>query len=280
MTSTATQPQVTNHTSLKWPSHLFLVRHAQSRFNGQKNLKAQDPTYQRFKKLYDALPPDKNPTKEMQALATAIAERWSLNTGDHDTELTEEGIEIAGITGLALQQSIDLPDVVIVSPYLRAYKTFDAICAGWPALAKVEFFEEERIREQEHGLALLYNDWRVFFTLHPQQRRLYHLEGRYYYRYPQGENVPDVRERNRSWINTLVREFAGKKVFVVTHHLTILATRANFERLNATQFIALDDKDKPANCSLTTYTGQPNAGRRGQGKMKLQYYNQVFYQRA
>ena len=35
---------------------------------------------------------------------------------------------------------------------------------------KVKIIEDERIREQEHGLSSIYNDWRVFFTLHPEQK--------------------------------------------------------------------------------------------------------------
>ncbi|MEN9328022.1 MAG: hypothetical protein RI947_830 [Candidatus Parcubacteria bacterium] len=258
---------------LKWPSHLAFIRHGQSVYNGQKALKTADATYQRFLSLYE----QGNHTSEVQALARAVTERWKLDVGDFDTPLTSEGIQQATHTGRTLRESMELPNVIVVSPYKRAHDTLEHLKAGWPALGKVEMYEEERIREQEHGLALLYNDWRVFFTLHPQQRRLYELEGQYYYRYPQGENVPDVRERNRSWLNTVVREFAGLRVLVVTHHLTILATRANLERMSADQFMKMDKAEKPANCGVTLYTAQAGTGRRGQGKLKLEYYNRVYY---
>ena len=49
----------------------------------------------------------------------------------------------------------------------------------------------------------------------------------------------------------------------ITHHLTILATRANFERLSPEEFLHLDKHDKPLNCGVTRYIGNPNLGSRG-----------------
>lgn len=134
---------------------------------------------------------------------------------------------------------------------------------------------DERIREQEHGLSILYNDWRVFQTLHPEQKLLREQEGRYWYRYPQGENVADVRLRTHNWMGTLIRDFAEKKVLVVTHHLTILSLRANFERLDENGFLHLDEHEAPINCGVTVYRGNPNKGTNG--KLELEAYNQKFY---
>ena len=50
---------------------------------------------------------------------------------------------------------------------------------------------------------------------------------------------------------TLTREFSGNRVMAITHHLTILATRANFERLSPEEFLQLDEHEKPVNCSVT-----------------------------
>jgi hypothetical protein len=46
--------------------------------------------------------------------------------------------------------------------------------------------------------------------MHPEQAALSKLLGDYDYLYLNGENIPNVRERNLSWINTITREFAGK----------------------------------------------------------------------
>ncbi len=142
-------------------------------------------------------------------------------------------------------------------------------------LASVARLEDERLREQEHGLATLYNDWRVFHTFFPEQAKFYAMQGSYWYRYPQGENIPDVRLRNNIWISTLIREFSEKRVLVVTHHLNILATRANLERLSADEFISLDENEKPINLGVTTYCGNPNIGR--DGRLELASYNQALW---
>ena len=85
----------------------------------------------------------------------------------------------------------------------------------------------------------------------------------------------DVRQRNLSWIATLTREFAGKRVMAITHHLTILSTRANFERLSPERFIHLDEHEKPVNCGVTRYEGNPAVGR--QGRLELAEYNRKYY---
>jgi broad specificity phosphatase PhoE len=48
----------------------------------------------------------------------------------------------------------------------------------------------------------------------------------YDYRFLNRENIPDVRQRNLPRITTITREFAGWRFVAITHHLTIIATRA------------------------------------------------------
>lgn len=103
---------------------------------------------------------------------------------------------------------IPVPNAIFVSPYDRTLETLRRMTLGWPELIEVRKIEEERITEQDHGLSLLYSDWRVFSVLHPEQRQLRSIQGSYWYRYPQGENVPDVRERLRSWRGALIRDFS------------------------------------------------------------------------
>ena len=254
---------------MKWPSSITLIRHDISAYNILKDKRVNDPLYKDFL----ASRKDKKNYEETKLLALLVMQKFALGIGDADTPLANEGVQ-AYKTGLVLSSG-KVPDVVFVSPYKRAMFTLGKLIGGWPALAKAKTYEEERIREQEHGLALLYNDWKVFHALHPDQEALYELEGPYWYRYPQGENVPDVRDRNRSWLSTLTRDFAEKDVFVVTHHLNILAMRANLERLSAQDFIFLDKREKPINCGVTVYRGHPDQGK--DGKLVLESYNVKHY---
>jgi broad specificity phosphatase PhoE len=234
-----------------------------------KQQKENDLEYQSFLFWFEISPTHPKTVE----LAERIAKRLSLAIGDHETPLAEGAEEDAIRTGHALSLSRTLPDVIYVSPYVRTHATLSALTMGWPSLAEVPTVEDVRLREQEHGLSLLYNDWRVFLTLHPQQYRLRLLEGRYFYRYPQGESVPDVQMRLKDFQETLIREHAGKDVLVVTHHLVILALRMNLERFDWKEFLRIDEEEKPINCGVTTYTSKPGDGQKGRGKLRLTEYN-------
>lgn len=255
---------------MKWPSYIAFVRHDISAYNQLKCSKSKQKDYQKFVEQFEK--DCESPLTK--AMAQEMWDIYQLGMGDHDTPLAHDGVQ-AKTVGDNLQNDLELPDVIFVSPYLRTKETLKKLIEGWPELATVKVVEEERIREQEHGLAILYNDWKIFYSMYPEQKKLFDLEGDYWYRWPQGENVPDVRLRVGSWFNTLVRDYAGKKVLVVTHHLTILTLRASLERLSAEQFIDLNRKDKPINVGVTLYRGDPKLGK--DGKLVLDYYNKKFY---
>ncbi len=258
---------------MKWPELMLLVRHDVSAYNVLKSLKAKSKLYQTFLTEFK-----QNPESETtQALAKAVQAQFALGVGDAKTPLRDLEAKRAREVGAALWDRYGdaLPHIIFVSPYERTRNTLAGLIRGWPGLEHVRVIEDERIREQEHGLALLYNDWRVFHAIHPEQGKLYQLEGRYWYRYPQGESVPDVRERNRSWMNTVVRDFAEQRILAVTHHLNILGIRANLERWDADDFIGVDEHDKPINCGVTAYKGDPTKGK--DGRFGLEYYNHRLY---
>lgn len=257
---------------MKWPTSLTLIRHGQSTYNILRAKKQQDPDYKRFQELYrlDDITPD------MLELAKCLQKRYSLGVGDYNTELTEEGANQAIATGKVLNaSSTPLPDVVIYSPYVRTRQTLNGLCVGWPQLKDVPAVEDDRIREQEHGLSIIYNDWRIYHTFHPEERKLQKLQGDYWYQYPGGESVADVRDRVRSMLTTIVREYSGQRVLLVTHHLTILSIRATLERLTPEEFIKLDKHEKPINCGVTEYIGRPDEGK--DGKLALKSYNLKLY---
>ena len=256
----------------KWPKRLMLIRHGESAFNRLKKDKAKNALYQEFEAAYK-----QNPASEKtQRLARKVWKALPLDVSDAQTPLTAEGRRQAKETGAALRKKkTKVPHVILVSPYCRTKATLRQLMVGWPELAKVKVYEEERLREWEIGLRGRYHDWRIFNALHPEQRELREQEGAYWYRLPQGENLPDLRERLRSLIGTLIREFRGKRVLIVAHHMTILALRANLERLDQEEFERIDHEEKPINCGVTLYKGKKRKGTRG--KLCLKYYNRKYY---
>lgn len=259
---------------MKWPDSLTCIRHGQSEYNVLKALKDADPRYQLFKKAYAK----NHRSAESVLLAKEMHEKYRLKTSDFDTKLTPVGISQGFITGTNLRKSrrIPKPDIIIWSPYERTEETKNQLCYGWPELASVFSVSDDRVREQEHGLSLLYSDWRIFHVFHPDQKDLHELLGPYWYQYPQGESVSQTRDRLRDFQSMLIRECTGMHVMVVMHHLTKLAIRANLERLSPKQFIYLDNHEKPVNCGVTHYVGNPDVGK--DGRLELDFYNLKLYE--
>ncbi len=274
---------------MKWPSSLTLVRHAESEYNALKEEKKKIPEWKPFTKLFDKgqqsdtfiddVLENRWPSPELVQLAESIHRQIRESFGpfsDFTTPITENGRWQAMQTGKALREMTEkAPDVVYISPYLRTRQTYEEILSQWPALRDAPVVEEERIREQEHGLSTLYNDWRIFSVKHPEQAALHKQMGPYYWRHPQGESVCDVRERGRDFLGMLTREHANEDVFAVTHHLTILSTRANLERWGQAEFIDEDENRKPFNCGVTIYKGKPEEGKNG--RLVRKEYNTKHY---
>lgn len=256
---------------MKWPLSITLIRHGESTYNELKNKKTGDETYQKFLKAFK----ENCASLKTVRLAKKIMATFTLKTSDYYTPLTNTGIEQSRAVAEKLKSVIPVPHVILYSPYFRTRDTLRQMMRAWPELKKAKIVSEDRVREQEHGLTLLYNDWRVFQALHPEQKLIYDLLGSYWYQYPQGESISQVRDRIRLLTNTLIREYSSQHVMIITHHLTILSIRANYERLTPEKFIELDQTEKPINCGVTIYNGNTNTGKNG--KLELQCYNAKFY---
>ena len=256
---------------MKWPASITMIRHGESVYNALRAIKSKDPEYIEFLREYD-----KDYTSPAcRKLAEMVWERYALLTSDYETPLSDKGREQAYKTGHALKKQTFAPDIVLVSPYLRTRQTWEEMQRGDFDAGGARVIIEDRIREQEHGLSVLYSDWRVFHVLHPEQKLLRELMGPYWYQYPQGESVSMVRDRLRDVTTMMIREFSNLHVLMVTHHLTILSVRANYERLSPEEFIRLDNRQKPVNCGVTRYIGDPQKG--ADGKLILSEYNTKHY---
>jgi len=256
---------------MRGPETVSLVRHDKSVYNALRPLKEASLLYQEFVKAYE-----KNPdSDESLRLAIEVQGQFPFPYTDRDTPLAQgSGIQ-SEIMAKNLKQRIDLPNVIYVSPYKRTIATLEMMTKGWPELGKVKTIVDKRIVEQDYGLASLYNDWRIFNVLHPDQRDLYRQQGTFWYKYPQGENVPDVMERSSSWTDTLNHDNKGENILAVTHHLFILAFMANIENLGEKEFLRLNSEQKPINAGVTIYRNKPNKGK--DGHLILNVYNAKLY---
>ncbi|MFY9457744.1 MAG: histidine phosphatase family protein [Candidatus Spechtbacterales bacterium] len=253
-------------------SKLVIVRHGESKYNALKKIKENDPLYKQFRASYDR----DWQSLETRTLALAVKQKFFLGVSQHYTPITEEGKRQARVTGANLKREMLLPDAVFVSPSPRTRDTFECIKEGWPELAEVgNVYFDERIREQEHGLLTLFNDSKVFFALNPWQRDLHDLDGEYFFKFPNGENVPATNLRVGLWFNEVKEKFARKVVLVVSHHRAILSMRTVIEGLSPEEFVRIDRDAKPLNCGVTVYKKVPVCGK--SGRLALQCYNKKLY---
>ncbi len=227
----------------KWPSLLLLARHGESEANVRKNA----------------------------AKAAGQEPSWTGIVRDQDSPLTIVGHGQAYRLGLSLGKNPSYRvDYIISSPYLRAKQTSEEIMFGyeragnWAAKAVVE----ERVREIEFGI-MDGIDRKRFRELFPSEADRRERDGKYYYRPPGGENRPDVRMRVHSMLDTLNRDYVGKKVLIVCHSVVVLAFRSLLERWEEKDYLQVDKEDDVVNCGLTIFA------REDERRLKLHGYNIV-----
>jgi broad specificity phosphatase PhoE len=228
----------------KWPSHLVIVRHAESQRN-----------------IWKAIAADKGELV------------YGGKVRDMDVPLTANGELQAIRTGLGLGAEFKF-DRAFVSPFKRTIETARLMIERFPCA--VDIIEDERLREidfgvldglTKHGIA----------HFHPEEKQRRSKLGKYHHRPPAGENYPDVALRLHSFLGTLTREGSGESVLVVCHSIVVLVFRKLLERLSEQQILAIDadQEQEVQNCSVTHYAFDPHAGRNG--KLVLRDFNRVYY---
>jgi broad specificity phosphatase PhoE len=180
------------------------------------------------------------------------AEVLDIADRDMDVPLSDLGEQQAASFGrwLGLEGPTSYPDVVVTSPYRRARDTaaivLDAAGLELPVLC------DERLRERELGMLDLLTTRGVEARFPEEAERRRRL-GKFYYRPPAGESWVDVALRLRSLRDSLSREYAGRKVLLVTHEVVIVIVRYLIEALDEQEALRLSREEPLANCSLTAY---------------------------
>ncbi len=220
----------------KWPETLWLVRHGQSAGNVRRD--------------------------EAEAAGLPVID---IATRDVDTVLSEFGERQAQALGWWFGEMPPerQPDIVLSSPYVRARDTARLLLeAAGISPDRVTVIWDERLREKEfgildrlthHGIA------RNFPALHEQRSHV----GKFYFRPPGGESWCDVILRLRSLLETITREYRGRRVLIVGHQVIVNCMRYLLERLDEAQILAIDREADVPNCGVTSYEFDPHGGRNG-----------------
>jgi broad specificity phosphatase PhoE len=230
----------------RWPERLWIVRHGESAGNVARD-----------------------------AADAAGAERIMIAGRDVDVPLSPTGIEQATALGrwFAQNDAADRPAVLLASPYLRAQETARLFRdAGGCQTADEPICTDDRLREKEFGILDGLTTTGILAT-HPEQAEFRRLLGKFYHRPPGGESWCDVILRLRSLMDTVALHHAGQSVMIVAHQVVVLCLRYVIEGLSEAEILEIDRVGDVANCSVTEYRFDPDAGRGG--GLALVRYNAV-----
>ena len=235
-------------TTTRWPGTLWIVRHGESAGNVARD-----------------------------AAHASGAERITLATRDVDIPLSPRGEEQARALGawFAAQPADARPEVMLVSPYVRAQNTAKLFRDAGGAPADEPVCLDERLREKEFGIldGLTTDGVR---TLQPDQAEFRRVLGKFYHRPPGGESWCDVIFRLRSLLDTMALHYPGRRVMIVAHQVVVLCLRYVIENMTEAEILGVDAEGDVLNCSVTEYRLGPDDGASGAaGKLQLVRYNDV-----
>ena len=85
--------------------------------------------------------------------------------------------------------------------------------------------------------------------------------GKFYHRPPGGESWSDVLLRLRAALTDLQLRTEGERVLLVAHQVVVLLVRYVLEDMDEQRVLAVDAQGDVANCSLTCFEYDAEAGR-------------------
>jgi ribonuclease H / adenosylcobalamin/alpha-ribazole phosphatase len=227
----------------RWPSMLWVVRHGQSAGNVARD-----------------------------AADAAGALRIALDHRDVDVPLSALGEDQSRALGewFAAGEEDGRPEIMLASPYVRAVQTAEIFRAAGGCAPDERICIDERLREKEFGI--LDGLTRIGIEAsHPEQAEFRSTLGKFYHRPPGGESWCDVILRLRSLLDTVSLHYGGRRVMIVAHQVVVLCLRTIIENLGEREILTIDRQGDVANCAITEYRFDPDAGR--DGNLVLARYN-------
>jgi broad specificity phosphatase PhoE len=178
---------------------------------------------------------------------------------DADVELSDTGREQVQALGHALAATPEelRPDVVISSPYMRAYQTADIAVqtAEWPLTVRTD----ERLRDRELGILDKLTSIGVENRF-PEEAERRRWLGKFYYRPPGGESWADVALRVRSVLDELNALGSGHRVMLVCHDAVVMLFRYVLEGMSERELLDLAASTSVLNASVTRYVRPEGSG--------------------
>ena len=210
--------------SARWPERMWIVRHGQSAGNIARD--------------------------HAEANGITLIE---LEHRDADVPLSTLGVRQAHALGawMAGLPVNEQPQIVLVSPYVRARQTAQAVCDA-VGQAQVRMIVDERLREKEFGVLDRYTRSGIAATF-PELAEQRRLVGKFYFRPPGGESWCDVILRLRGVVGDLQQSHAGARVLIVGHQVIVNCMRYLLEGLDEQAILGIDRAADVPNCGVTAY---------------------------
>ena len=207
-----------------WPERLWLVRHGQSAGNV-----ARDHAEENGHELIE------------------------LATRDADVPLSELGVRQSDALAEWFEKmpETERPDAFITSPFVRAHQTCTIVAHALGATPR-DFHVDERLREKEFGVLDRYTVHGIK-TKFPELAEQRALVGKFYFRPPGGESWCDVILRLRSVLEVLRRDYARRRVLLVSHQVIVNCFRYLLDELDEARILAIDREGDVPNCGITEY---------------------------
>ncbi len=227
----------------RWPERLWIVRHGESAGNVARDAANRD------------------------GLAVIdIAGR------DVDVDLSPLGRRQAASLGrwFAEMEAHERPEVVAVSPYVRARNTAGLIEEAGGFDPDHALVVDERLREKEFGILDRLTSLGIR-ERYPDQAEFRQILGKFYHRPPGGESWCDMILRLRSALDTIALHHAQRRVLVVGHQVVVLCMRYLIENMTEEDILRIDREGDVANCSVTEYRFDETMGK--DGGLRLHRYN-------
>ncbi len=146
--------------------------------------------------------------------------------------------------------------MILCSTYLRARETARIVAeSGSLAAETVKLRVDERLREKEFGILDRLTKLGIQ-QKHPELNEQRAHVGKFYFRPPGGESWCDVILRLRSLLEMATREYAGRRVLVVAHQVTVNCMRYLLEHMDEQAILEIDRQGDVPNCAVTSYRAE------------------------
>jgi broad specificity phosphatase PhoE len=280
----------------KSPKSLTYIRHGESAYNAQKKNRSNSSKYNTFEELFNlefkkvkesvekgnsSIPliqilNKEFPSVKLKELALELLKERPKTYSPFDTPLSQFGQKQCRETGMKLKErNQELPDIIYISPYIRTEQTLKYLIEGWSELGNIPVKIDPRLREQEYGTQILFEDRKLEAVFNPLEMLLREIETEYSFRHSNGESMLDVIDRHNLFLKHIYRKNIGEKVMVIGHHLGLLSLKATFENWNREKFLFENKNNSPENSSITEFAIDNE--REGEGKLITKRYNEILW---